>query len=732
MKTCSEREAREQALAAFLTSSQIYGPSDLPMVLKQVRPQFRIVRRKQRLYFDVPCAFDIEATSWEDETGKHATMWVWSFCLFGLVIVGRSWQEFAEMLDNLSAELELNENKRLIIFVHNLQYDFSFFRKWFAWASVFAIDNRRPLYAVTDTWLEFRCSYLLSGLSLDTVSKHLQRLHVRKMVGDLDYSLIRNSKTAITSKEMHYIINDVKVVVAYVWESATESGHIGLLPLTNTGYVRNYCRGCCFKVPGDKKASNRKRQKYKSLMQGLTLDSDSYKQCKRAFQGGFTHGNPWYIGEILRDVTSFDFTSSYPTVMIAEQFPMSSPEKVELSDLSKDRFEELITLYCCVFELELWGVKPLVTFENYLSVSHCREVEKAICSNGRIIQADHLITTITEIDYKIITKFYSWEKARVYHMYTFKRDYLPSDFVRSIIDLYEKKTVLKGIEGSETEYMRSKGMLNSTYGMTVTNIVRDPITYLDNLWPGEGEREDEAPERANIEQSIEQYNKDKGRFLYYPWGIYVTAYARRNLFLGILEFRHDYIYADTDSVKVLHAAEHMDFINSYNQAIIERLEAACKYHHIAPEAIRPKNQKGKECPLGVWAFDGHYRMFKTLGAKRYLVQYSNDPRNDHPYKNALTVAGLGKVAGCSYLEKTYGKYGMFKAFREDLYIPKGETGKQIHSYIDAAETGQLTDYNGIVSEFAERSSVNLSPSDYYLSMTEELRSHIYSTWDFNY
>ena len=62
-------------------------------------------------------------------------------------------------------------------------------------------------------------------------------------------------------------------------------------------------------------------------------------------------------------------------------------------------------------------------------------------------------------------------------MMYFDRDYLPKELVNAILDLYMKKTKLKGIEANIAEYMISKNMLNAGYGMMVTDIVRDELHY---------------------------------------------------------------------------------------------------------------------------------------------------------------------------------------------------------------------------------------------------------------
>ena len=86
-------------------------------------------------------------------------MYVWQLGLNGYVIVGRTWGEFQETINTITATLQLNEKKRLMIFVHNLSYEFQFICKRFNWFKVFAIDLRTPIYAITDSFIEFRCSY---------------------------------------------------------------------------------------------------------------------------------------------------------------------------------------------------------------------------------------------------------------------------------------------------------------------------------------------------------------------------------------------------------------------------------------------------------------------------------------------------------------------------------------------------------------------------------------------
>ena len=706
----------------FLNSNEIYKPSEISSVLKMVRPNFRFSHSNKKIkYFNVPCSFDIETSSFFRSTGKGeqektAIMYEWSFGIYGAVIVGREWEEFVSMLETLCNELNLTNEKRLIIYVHNLSYEFQFMRKWIEWEKVFSLDNRKPIYALTTGGVEFRCSYLLSGYSLVKLGDELRTYKVKKLVGALDYDKIRHSKTTLTQDEIAYCVNDVRVVMAYIAERIELDGDISHIPLTKTGYVRNYCRNSCFYESGVSRKKSFKRARYMDIMKGLRLSADEYKQLKRAFQGGFTHANPFYSGKVVSGVTSFDFTSSYPCVMVSEQFPMSSSELIEIT--SKEQFEKNLKLYCCLFDVEFIGLESQLWFDSYLSLSRCWDVKDAVVNNGRVVSASHLFTTVTEQDFKIIKRFYTWEHLKIGKFRRYKKDYLPTDFVKSILKLYSDKTTLKDVDGKEIEYLKSKEMLNSCYGMAVTDVVRPEIIYSDDDW--------QTPETPDFERAIKEYNDSRSRFLFYPWGVWVTAYARRNLFTGICEFGTDYVYSDTDSVKVLNAENHIEYIHRYNKAIRSQLLRAMKYHGINPDAIEPETaERVKKC-LGVWDFDGHYKQFKTLGAKRYLVQYSYDERNPEKKRGTfnLTVSGLNKKTCVPYLLNKYGEQGIFSAFNNELYIPPNFTGKNTHTYIDEQRTGTVADYLGIPGEYDERSGVHLEKSDYSLKISREYLDYL--------
>lgn len=707
----------------FSNWRKIYKPHEINYVIDKYLKNAQIKKTNKRIeFFNVPCSFDIETTSFFRSTGnieeKAAIMYEWTLGLNGAVIIGRTREDFLNVIQTIITKLDLWEYRRLIIYVHNLAFEFQFMRKWFQWKNVFSLDARKPLYSLTTNGIEFRCSYLLSGYGLKKLGDELQKYPVQKMIGDLDYKLLRHSKTPLTSKELKYCENDARVVMSYIQERI-EEGDITKIPLTKTGYVRNYCRDRCMYDAGSHKKNPRKYQKFRELMDSMTITPDEYTQLKRAFQGGFTHASAWKSGKVLYNVGSFDEVSAYPAAMVSEKFPMSSAELVTIR--STKEFYENLRLYCCLFDVELIDVESVTMIEHPLSVSRCSKIQGQVEDNGRIVSAAHLCTTWTEQDFLVMRKFYKWGKIRIGNFRRYKKGYLPTDLINAILKLYWDKTTLKGVEGKEIEYLQSKEKLNACYGMTVTDICRDDIIYNGNEW---------EETKADIEKSIAKYNRSKRRFLFYPWGVWVTAYARKNLFTAIWEFKEDYVYSDTDSVKGTNVENHKQYIEDYNARMIQKLNAAMKFHGISQDAYKPKTIKGVEKILGIWEYEGAYTRFKTLGAKRYMIEKERALTliDGREYNVNITVSGLNKNIAVPYMVETFPD--VFDAFSENLYIPPAYTGKNTHTYIDYEINGVMIDYLGDIAPYHEYSGVHLIEADYSLSLSAAYADYLCGMQEF--
>ena len=697
----------------MILHDEIYTVNDIEEILVKVNKD--TVRLQGIEYYNIPCSFDTETSSFYENGEKRAIMYTWQFGIDGYVILGRTWSELDILFNKINNILLLDvEHRILICYVHNLSYEFQFLRKHLSWNNVFCVDRRKPVKAQSNNGILFKCSYLLSGCNLETVGNNLNKYNIKKAVGQLDYNKIRHSETPLTKEELEYCVNDIKVVMAYIQEQIEQCGSIVKIPLTKTGFVRRYCKSQVLyngiKSHKDKEAVKYNR-KIKKLFKNLTLEEVEYKMLVRAFMGGFTHANPLHANMTIENVTSWDFTSSYPTVMIAEKFPMSKGKKVLVNNI--EDFKKYLNCYCCLFTITLYNIKSKIDFEHYLSESKCIDLVNPIVENGRVVSADKLSVCITEQDFFIMQHCYTWDSNIQLsdNFYIYERGYLPTTFVKSILKLYIDKTELKDVKGKEIEYQLSKSMLNSAYGMTVTSIIKDNEKYDDDVgW---------YIEKTDITKALEKYNKGSGRFLFYPWGVWITAYARRNLWSGILACGEDYCYSDTDSIKIMNSDNHIDFINAYNNDIIYKLQKALEYHNLDIDLIKPKTIKGIEKPLGVWDYDGFYKRFKTLGAKRYIVQTDKD-------EFKITIAGLSKEQGSIYISEQDNPFNFFK---DNMYIPANETGKQTHTYIDEHMHGTVTDYLGNEYEYDELSGIHLEPCDFTLSLAEEYADYLLKLYE---
>ena len=163
-------------------------------------------------------------------------------------------------------------------------------------------------------------------------------------------------------------------------------------------------------------------------------------------------------------------------------------------------------------------------------------------------------------------------------------------------------------------------------------------------------------------------------------------------------------------MKYLNPEKHEKYFEQYNAWMIEQLKKASAYHNIPLEKFMPETIKGEKKPLGVWDFDGRYKRFKSLGAKRYAVEYED-------LHHSLTIAGVNKRKAIPYIEAHEKDFFDFMHF--DYLFVEDCCGKMLHTYIDEEKSGTLTDYNGIDAEFFESSSVHLMSTTYKMTTSDD-------------
>lgn len=237
-------------------------------------------------------SFDIETTTYHVDGTDKAFMYCWGFCINGVLVVGRLWNEFIYFLKHLQLYLNLDSKHKLVIYIHNASFEFQFcyqfLQKFFQNFKVFATNKRKVVYFSVDGF-EFRCSYKLTNMSLDKAVKKEKGTKYHKMVGDLDYTKFRIFCSLLTYTEWCYFIGDLLSLYDLIrCKLKNENNTLWTIPLTSTGYIRSYLR-----------ERTRQDKKYYYFFKRFSLTDKVYKMCKDQLKGGDTHANRFYQGELI-------------------------------------------------------------------------------------------------------------------------------------------------------------------------------------------------------------------------------------------------------------------------------------------------------------------------------------------------------------------------------------------------------------------------------------------------
>lgn len=653
--------------------------------------------RQKRRYKDIITAFDIETTRIPEI--EQSVMFVWQWC-FGdrCTVVGRTWSEFLDLRARIESELKPDEF--LVVWDHNLSFEFAFFRGiWhFDPGDVFPIRPRKILKCYMGR-VEFRCSYLHSNMSLGEYLDKMQTVH-RKLSGkEFDYTKTRWPWTPLSESELAYACNDViGLVEAVTIEMQHDGDDLYTIPLTSTGYVR-------------RDAKRAMREVSWTFLHDQLPDWPLFEMLREAFRGGDTHANRFYAGQTVEDVHSADRSSSYPDCQCNCPYPVSTFFRDPRGRLSMTEVMDLITIRkkavlmrCAISGLELrdpyWPVP-------YLSRDKCRQIIKGDFDNGRILAAQYLEVTLTDIDLRIIAREYTWSDIVFYDVAYARYGKLPEPLLRETIRYYRAKTELKGVPGQEIYYTKAKNKLNSIYGMMAQNPVKRSILFeTDGVLDKTGQIDYYPEDTSKTDPDLLEESKRRA-FVCYQWGCWTTAWARFRLRQGIwlvLDQGGEFLYCDTDSVKYLGDVDW----SSYNA---ERIRDSTQSGAFATDPA------GIVHYMGVFEAEHDMDKFRTLGAKKYVYTYGG--------RLYCTIAGVGKTAGGKALEAA----GGIEAFKTG-FVFDGEAGGLEAIYNDDPAVKTWT-VDGRTLEIT--SNVTLRPSTYTVGLAadyDRLLRNLHYTIDF--
>ena len=578
----------------------------------------------QKYYYkDIITAFDIETTYIKEIDNSVMYIWQWQFgdkC----TVIGRTWHELRVFIEDLK---ECMGDDRLVVFVHNLSFEFQFLSGVFDFFSddVFCMDHRKVLKALLKDTFEFRCSYLHSNMNL---RNYCEKMGVKSYKLKMNYKKRRYWYTELTPKEIAYCVNDVRgLVEAIQKEMDRDSDNLYTFPLTSTGYARRDAKRAMRAVGSD-------------YVKKQLPNFEIYKLLREAFRGGNTHASRFYSNKILEDLNSADISSSYPFEIVNGLFPVTEFKIVKCDSL--EHLEDLIykkkkavLIRCRFYNLTL---KDDLIPVPYIPRSKCAGIAGGVYDNGRVLAADVVeCFTMTDIDYDIIKKQYDFE-IEILTVATARYGKLPFALRDCVLEYFKQKTTLKDkatdqehtAEFYKLLYNKFKNLLNAQYGMMGQDPVKQTVKYIDGIEDLYRD-EDTAPEIL-----LNDYNKRA--FLAYQWGVYVCARARRHLQQGIDLCGINFVYCDTDSCKYIGNTVDWEQINDTVRKEAKR------------NGTYAEDENGVIHYMGLFEKEDHIVKFKTMGAKKYA--YEDDKGKLH-----ITIAGVNKRIGVKELERAAKREG---------------------------------------------------------------------------
>ena len=639
-------------------------------------------RKKSITYLNCVCAFDIETTTATINGREVNYMYIWQFQIdTDVTVYGRTWSEFRDFLSQIRERIP---GKMLVVYDHNLSYEFQYIKSVFRFGQddVFATDSRKVVKCIIDHTFELRDSYILTNMGLDTFTRKMNVEHQKLSGIEFNYNKIRYPWTKLSRHELEYCINDVRGLVEAVKAQMDRDGdNLYTIPMTSTGYPRREMKRAM-------------RLYSRQALRDMQPNYSEYQLLRDCFRGGNTHANRYYSGKIVDSkmiharILSSDRSSSYPDVLMNCRFPMNRWKRGEASI---ENLKNLIENgYAVMFRAEFSDLRlknphwPVP----YLSTDKC-QAAAVLVDNGRILSAAICQTALTDVDFRIVLYEYQFSDMSISELYFTEYDYLPKPMRAVISEYYRQKTSLKGDTDpfNKLLYDKSKAVLNGLYGM----MAQDPVKQ-DIIWTGsEFIEADDDPETKLLKHN-------RNAFINYAWGIWCTAWARYRLEQGIIiAGPEDFIYCDTDSVKYVDHGQSWEKFNEQARKASEASEA-CAY-----------DSKNVLHYMGVYEPDGEYLRFSTLGSKRYA--YEDMSGDLH-----ITISGVSKQAAA--------ELGQLENFREGFifYHP----GKTEADYVDYPESDRLVVDDKLIEitsyVIIRETTYNLSISESYKNLLRLIES----------
>lgn len=701
----------------------IYEYDDAKSLLSELggryRDDFTIIRRGQRkekfAYYNFPCSFDIETTtvipgelgySAKEDAPPVAFPYLFQWCIYGRVIMCRTYEQAMDIFKWVAESFDTDEKKRLVMFDHNLGYEWAFFRD--LWDLIpdesFALDEHHPVTIMLKNGIMLRDSYKMTNMSLENLSKEWSPKW-KKAPEIMDYYQKRTPFTDLDDNTLLYSALDVlSLSASMIPFLRARQEEIWTKCPTSTSFIRQRLKK---RVGVGEHRRTKEQTAYMKRIKNMAMTAQQFNLLQELARGGNTHANREYVSRELSDLCHYDINSSYPKQMVCEpEYPIGSFS--DLGDIEIDEFLKVTEEYCTMARICL--INPRLRRDVYISVPY---IATAIClgikgranysDNGRYIDgSEQLVISVFGIELQIIIEQYDFDDLIILESYAAPKGYLP-DIIRDfILELYKDKTELKGIAGREVDYALSKTYINGVYGMAYTNPIRDSYTFEDGVIVKNPEKD--------LAVELERFQNSTSYFLPYSWGAMTACLGRLQLQKMIDGCGKSFVYADTDSIFAIHHKKTSRDIDRLNNELME------KYRQCGLN-ISFYDKKGRLQELGALAKGDHVEKFKTFGAKKYVTVEAGILQ--------CTIAGVPKKRGAKVIKR-------IDRFRLGLNFTGTDTGK-LTIWYNRDEGIILHDEEG--REIRVRANAAMLPCNYLLGISEDFRTCLWyegitNLWDY--
>ena len=679
-------------------------------------------RRERHHHTPYVAAFDTETSTITTHDGQQiAFMYVWQMAVENEAFYGRTWTEFRQCLQKMKNEMHLAVDYKLIVYVHNLKYDFGFYKKEINLdGSDFVARSRRTvLKHVLDDCFEVRDSAVYTEEPLDHMG---EEIGIPKMKG-YDYSRIRHALTPLTPEELEYCEHDVLILTQYFRREAENLNcSIYKLALTATQKIKR----------GINEEFAHESRMYQNMIMSRQLKDNEHDNkilnlLKHAFFGAFNYSSQLIRGIVQDNVAGVDISACYGAQCLLHPYPIGKFKPIELPESTEDlKTNKRYYGKAMLITFAAKDVKAKYSDVGFLPISIHNYWQRSVSAvnnvaSKRVLTAPKLEMTLTDVDFRLFLEFYEYSAIKFISIMASEYGDMPPYMIRSIekthrrkLEVQRRNNEIKKIRpltlSEQLEYIHTKTGVSRIYGILVQDPIRDLYTW--------------DPEVNDIRKDGEQKNKSQFQPVLYQWGVWVVAWARYEILRLLLKLSGNgknfdelkTLYSDTDSLYFKFAESDIEIVKSYNDMINAKIANVAKKYRLMPEALTG---------IGTLKIT-YYQQFKTTGIKQYC--YIQDDvfdyrcagltRPDYQYDDnnnqLFNEDGTPVNNGMTFFDNFGSNEERMAAFCREMSIPASDAHVKRNYYNDEPlkEPIEVTDYLGNTTTVQPKSWVIISESGF--------------------